>query len=100
MAEEFYIGEVFEGVYPPEAAVWCNENNATIVINQDNKYEIVEVQEHIETLQEKLVRLETEYQMPRYIREGILAEGSPYSDFAKTRAQELEDIAEQIRRGS
>lgn len=51
-----------------------------------------------ETLQEKLVRLEEEYQMPRYVREGILAEGSPYSDFTKTRAQELEDIAEQIRR--
>lgn len=21
---EFYIGQIFEGVYPPEAAVWCN----------------------------------------------------------------------------
>lgn len=52
-----------------------------------------------ETLEEKLVRLETEYQMPRYVREGILAEGSPYSDFTKARAQELEDIAEQIRKG-
>lgn len=52
-----------------------------------------------EPLKEKLLRLETEYQMPRYVREGILAEGSPYSDFTKARAQELEDIAEQIRRG-
>ena len=52
-----------------------------------------------ETLQQKLNRLEMEYQMPRYVREGILAEGSPYSDFTKARAQELEDIAEQIRRG-
>ena len=52
-----------------------------------------------ETLQEKLNRLEMEYQMPRYVREAILAEGSPYSDFTKARAQELEDIAEQIRRG-
>lgn len=50
-----------------------------------------------ETLQEKLDRLEMEYQMPRYVREAILAEGSPYSDFTKARAQELEDIAEQIR---
>jgi len=52
-----------------------------------------------ETPKEKLDRLEMEYQMPRYVREGILAEGSPYSDFTKARAQELEDIAEQIRRG-
>ena len=52
-----------------------------------------------ETLEEKLKRLEIEYQMPRYVREGILAEGSSYSDFTKARARELEDIAEQIRKG-
>ena len=50
-----------------------------------------------ETLQEKLNRLENEYQMNRWQREAILAEGSPYSDFTKNRARELEDIAEQIR---
>ncbi len=50
-----------------------------------------------ETLQEKLERLEREYQMPRYVREGILVENSPYSDFTKGRAQELENIAKQIR---
>jgi hypothetical protein len=27
---DFYIGQTFEGVYPPEAAVWCNGNNAHI----------------------------------------------------------------------
>lgn len=26
----YNIGQVFEGTYPPEAAVWCNENNAYI----------------------------------------------------------------------
>lgn len=72
--------------------------NSPITINEDNKYEIVEVPERPETLEEKLVRLEVEYQMPRYVREAILAEGSPYSDFTKNRARELEDIAEQIRR--
>lgn len=25
MSEEFYIGQIFEGVYPAEAAQWCNE---------------------------------------------------------------------------
>ena len=52
-----------------------------------------------ETLQEKLNRLEAEYQMNRWQREAILVEGSPYSDFTKNRARELEDIAEQIRKG-
>lgn len=23
---DFYIGQIFNGEYPPEAAVWCNEN--------------------------------------------------------------------------
>lgn len=27
----FYIGQIFTGVYPPEAAVWCNRNNAYII---------------------------------------------------------------------
>lgn len=29
--EEYYIGQIFEGIYPPEAAEWCNNNNAYIV---------------------------------------------------------------------
>lgn len=27
---EFYIGQIFTGTYPPEAAAWCNRNNAYI----------------------------------------------------------------------
>lgn len=26
----FEIGQIFENTYPPEAALWCNENNAYI----------------------------------------------------------------------
>lgn len=52
------------------------------------------------TLQERLEQLEQEYQMNRWQREAILDPNSPYSDFAKERAQELEDLAEQIRRNS
>lgn len=28
---DFYIGQIFEDIYPPEAAYWCNSNNAMIV---------------------------------------------------------------------
>lgn len=31
MNEDFYIGQIFDGVYPPEAAIWCNANNALII---------------------------------------------------------------------
>lgn len=51
-----------------------------------------------ETTEEKLQRLEAEYDMNRWQREAILAEGSPYSDFTKARARELEDLAEEIRK--
>lgn len=27
---EFYIGQIFQGYYPPEAAEWCNTHNAYI----------------------------------------------------------------------
>lgn len=41
--EEYYIGYVFDGLYPPEAAQWCNENGTChIEANKEGKYEIVE----------------------------------------------------------
>lgn len=52
------------------------------------------------TLEEQLIQLEQEYQMNRWQRESILAPNSPYSEFTKKRAQELEDLAEQIRKNS
>lgn len=40
MNENFYIGQIFEGKYPPSAAVWCNANNAYIEVIGDHRYEI------------------------------------------------------------
>ena len=40
MNQEYYIGQIFEGKYPPEAAVWCNANNAYIEVIGDHRYEI------------------------------------------------------------
>ena len=41
--QEFYIGEIFEGKYPPEAAIWCNSHNTFIEALGDGRYEIKEV---------------------------------------------------------
>lgn len=49
------------------------------------------------TLKEQLEAKEREYQMNRWQREGILAPHSEYSSYVKAKAQELEDLAEQIR---
>ena len=50
-----------------------------------------------ETDEQKLLRLENEYGMPRIIREGILGNTGAYSQFNVTRARELEALAEKIR---
>ena len=30
MDKEFYIGQIFDGIYPAQAAFWCKRNNAQI----------------------------------------------------------------------
>ena len=43
MNQEYYIGQIFEGSYPPGAAFWCNANNAYIDVIGEKRYEIKEV---------------------------------------------------------
>lgn len=50
------------------------------------------------TLEEQVSVLESKYQMNRWQREAILAEGSPYSEFTKTKAQEIETLAKDLRK--
>ena len=38
--QEFYIGEIFDGIYPPAAAIWCNSHNAYIDVIGEKRYEI------------------------------------------------------------
>lgn len=45
MNEDYHIGQIFEGFYPPSAAVWCNSHNAFIDEIADRVYEIKEVPE-------------------------------------------------------
>lgn len=49
------------------------------------------------TLEEQVSALESKYQMTRWQREGILAEGSLYSDYTKAKAQEIENLASELR---
>ena len=93
----YKIGQTFKGTYPPEAAVWCNANNAHIEV-LDGIYTIVENAPIPEpTLEEQVSSLEQTYGMTRWQREGILAEGSLYSEYTKAKAQEIEDLAKELR---
>lgn len=38
----YEIGQIFEGEYPPEAAVWCNTRGDCGIQQVDGKYQIVE----------------------------------------------------------
>lgn len=94
---KFKIGQTFKGTYPPEAAVWCNANNAHIE-EKDGQYVIVANAPIPEpTLEEQVSSLEQTYGMTRWQREGILAEGSLYSEYTKSKAQEIEDLAKELR---
>ena len=93
----YKIGQTFKGTYPPEAAVWCNANNAHIEV-LDGVYTIVENAPTPEpTIKEQVSSLEQTYGMTRWQREGILAEGSLYSEYTKSKAQEIENLAKQLR---
>jgi hypothetical protein len=81
-----------------KVAEWCNENNATIE-DKGSYFEVVAVVPHTPTLQEQLETLEAQYKMNRWQREIILAQDSGASDYVKAKAQEIENIAEQIRKG-
>lgn len=49
-------------------------------------------------IQKKLRQLEAQYNMPRVLREIILANPDAYSQYNVLRAKELEELAETIRR--
>lgn len=49
------------------------------------------------TIEEQVAQKEREYDMSRWQREIILAEGSGASEYSKAKAQEIEDLAKQLR---
>lgn len=61
---KFYIGQIFSGVYPPNAAMWCNENRAYITeiapVDGVRRFQIVAVPEPTEA--EKIAALKTDYE--------------------------------------
>lgn len=61
MNEKYYIGQTFEGTYPPEAAVWCNANNAYIEAIGDHRYEIKAVPPAPAPTNEEVKQMRIEY---------------------------------------
>lgn len=96
---EFKIGQTFKGTYPPEAAVWCNANNAHIEV-LDGVYTIVENAPTPEpTTEEKVQALELSTGLTRAVRELVIADNSGVSDYVRAKAQEIESLANLLRGG-
>lgn len=94
---QYYIGQTFDGVYPPAAAVWCNLNNAHIELVGDN-FTIVENAPVPEpTTAERVQALELSTGLTRAVRELVLADNSGASDYVKAKAAEIEALAEGLR---
>lgn len=72
-----------------------NEQENKIIIN----YEIVGLTdiEKLEVKKQQVIMLEQQYNMCRYQRELILAQNSGASQYAKDKAQEIENIAKDLR---
>lgn len=96
VGKKLYKGQYTSKEYA-DTASWCNINNAHLE-NKGEYYEVVENVPYTLTVEEKLTQLENEYQMPRVLREIILANPNMYSQFIVGRAKELEELAEIIRK--
>jgi hypothetical protein len=91
------IGQIVTKENYTKAAIWCNKNGAHIE-KVEGKYIIVVNPSPTEpTLEEQVAQKEQEYQMTRWQREIILAEGSGASEYSKAKAQEIEDLAKELR---
>ena len=93
----FKIGQKFNKTYPVEAAIWCNENNAHIE-DLNGVYTIMENAPVARpTTAEKVQALENETGLNRAVRELVLAENSGASEYVKAKANEIEELAKQLR---
>ncbi len=64
--EEFYLGQIFDGIYPPEAAYWCNDGQM---------YHIDEIEPNAETGERRFKIVENEQ-----VAEGSQEDPHPISE--------------------
>lgn len=96
IGKKLYKGQYTTKEYA-QTASWCNQNNAHLE-DKGEYYEVCENIPYEPTVEERLIELEGKYNMPRVIREIILANPDAYSQYNVLRAKELEELAETIRR--
>ena len=93
----FEIGQILTKENYTQGAIWCNANNAHIEKQSEQYVIVANALTQESTIEEQVSSLEQTYGMTRWQREGILAEGSLYSEYTKAKAQEIEDLAKELR---
>lgn len=94
--KEWNIGDIVSKEDYTACAIYCNKKADRHIEKKDGQYIVVANEIYVPTKQEILMQKEAEYGMNRAMREVILASGC--SDFVKARAEELEALAEEIRK--
>lgn len=93
----FDIGQVLTKDNYTQGAIWCNSNNAHIEAKNGQNIIMANVPILEPTLEEQVAKLEAETGLTRVIREMVLAENSGASDYVKAKANEIEELAKQLR---
>lgn len=97
MNNTFEIGQVLTKENYTQGAIWCNANNAHIEAKDGHYVIVANVPAPEPTLEEQVATLEAETGLTRVMREMVLAENSGASDYVKAKANEIEDLAKQLR---
>lgn len=93
------IGTIVTKENYTKTAVECNKLGDRHIELIDGKYVIVANPAPKEpTLEEQVAKLEAETGLTRIMREMVLAEGSGASEYVKAKAQEIEEIASNLRK--
>ena len=94
----FEVGQILKKENYTAAVVWCNRNNAQIV-RAGGKYVIAACTPVPEpTAAEKVQALELSTGLTRAVRELVLADGSGASDYVRAKAEEIENLANPLRK--
>lgn len=83
---EYYIGQIFEGEYPPEAAEWCNNRNDAYIdeiepLNDVRRFEIKEIPQPTAEDRETEFNKEFFNTSLGYIRRAVAMADGSHKDF-------------------
>lgn len=94
----FNINDIVTKDNYTEAAIFCNKAGDRHIELVDGKFKIVANPVPPEpTLEEQVAKMEAETGLTRIMREMVLAENSGASEYVKSKAQEIEDLAKELR---